>query len=138
MGNRKSVVGITPSAMIEWWRPLHSRWKGPAHLLYVHLFTDMFHLRTDLMFHLFTDCMWLCITNQKFDHHFQSLVLSQFLIEPKDSTFVSFFSCSDAILNFIQDRDNWGSPFLPQPPSCPPLLHEGDRLELEEEKWHCT
>ena len=68
---------------------------------------------------------------------FQALVLSQFMIEPKDVSFATFLSCSDAIIEFVVDRRNWGSPFLPQAPGCPELLHEGNALVLEREIWRC-
>ena len=69
---------------------------------------------------------------------FQTHVLGEFIICPMDTTFANFLTCSEIIMDFLLERDNWGSVFLPNLTCCLELVYEGNRLEKEEEKSQCV
>jgi hypothetical protein len=69
--------------------------------------------------------------------HIQASVIGVFIIQPEDTSFETFLDCADNIHSFVLERENWGSPFLPQPPGCPELVYDGEWLIKGDAGWQC-
>ena len=71
-------------------------------------------------------------------------LVSYFYVAGSSATFDEFLACMQLVHEFTLEHDNWspgnqpGDPFLPVPPGCPVLEHDGPTLDDEGSSWICS
>ena len=75
---------------------------------------------------------------------FQAYFVAAFYYVPSSSaTLAEFTWCMQHVHDFTLLHENWrpgyqpGDPFLPVPPGCPVLEHDGPGLDDEGQQWKC-
>ena len=68
---------------------------------------------------------------------------SFYYVPSSTATFAEFLVCMNHVHEFSLQHANWspggqpGDPFLPVPPGCPSLVHDGPNLDDEGQQWEC-